>query len=178
MQISDNPPSRVGVLPLRVGVLPSSVGDFPSSVGDFPSSVGDFPSSVGTLPSSVGALPSSVGAIPTSVGDFPSDNFIKKYHFGECKYGYFCLHLCCLGHIRGDFFFSVACCRVVRCLYYHTDGYVYSVVDDSTSIYLCQQLFPAGYDVIHRKSLYTHERLLGKCLPHCFVAHQFVESFG
>ena len=137
MQISDKPSSRVGDIPSDVGDFPSDVGDFPSDVGDFPSDVGDFPSSVGAFPSSVGTLPSSVGALPTSVGDFPTDNFIKKYGFGEWKYGYFCLHLCCLGHIRGDFFFSVACCRVVRCLYYHTDGYVYSVVDDSTSIYLC-----------------------------------------
>ena len=81
MQISDNPPSRVG--------------DIPSGVGAFPSNVGDFPSGVGTLPSSVGDFPSSVGAFPTSVGDFPTDNFIKKYCFGEWEYGYFCLHLCC-----------------------------------------------------------------------------------
>ena len=125
MQISDKPSSRVGDIPSDVGDFPSDVGDFPSSVGDFPTSVGDFPSSVGdfpssvgafpsnvgALPSNVGALPTNVGALPTSVRDFPTDNFIKKYCFGEWKYGYFCLHLCCLGHIRGDFFFSVACCH-------------------------------------------------------------------
>ena len=88
MQISDTPPSRVGDFPSGVGAIPSSVGDFPSDVGAIPSSVGDFPSSVGAFPSSVGAFPSNVGALPT-------DNFIKKYGFGEWKYGYFCLHLCC-----------------------------------------------------------------------------------
>ena len=112
MQISDNPPSRVGYIPSGVGTLPSNVGAFPSSVGALPTSVGGFPSSVG-------AFPSSVGTLPTSVGDFPTDNFIKKYHFWECKYGYFCLHLCCLGHIRGDFFFSVACCHQS---YHHNEG--------------------------------------------------------
>ena len=74
MQISDNPPSRVG---------------------DFPSDVGAIPSNVGALPTNVGDVPSSVGTLPTSVGDFPTDNFIKKYCFGEWEYGYFCLHLCC-----------------------------------------------------------------------------------
>ena len=98
---------------------PSSVGDFPSSVGAFPSSVGAFPSNVGALPTSVGTLPTSVGALPTSVGDFPTDNFIKKYCFWEWEYGYFCLHLCCLGYIRGDFFFSVACCHQS---YHHNEG--------------------------------------------------------
>ena len=119
MQIADNPPSRVGTLPSNVGDFPSNVGDFPSNVGDFPSNVGDFPSNVGDFPSDVGAIPSSVGALPTSVGDFPTDNFIKKYCFWEWKYGYFCLHLCCLGHIRGDFLFSVACCHQS---YHHNEG--------------------------------------------------------
>ena len=119
MQISDKPSSRVGDIPSGVGAFPSNVGALPTSVGDFPSDVGDIPSGVGALPTNVGAFPSSVGALPTSVGTLPTDNFIKKYGFGEWKYGYFCLHLCCLGHIRGDFFFSVACCHQP---YHHNEG--------------------------------------------------------
>lgn len=107
MQISDTPPSRVGVLPSDVGALPTSVGAFPSSVGTLPTSVGGFPSSVGDFPSDVGAIPSCVGTLPTSVGDFPTDNFIKKYHFGECKYGYFCLHYVVWGISEAIFSFPL-----------------------------------------------------------------------